>query len=505
MRIRNDFLPSGQPAYDLDPTGASAPFMWYGGKTLDGTISPWKDMPVGSIYIYQYPGIGSVWYMRQAVADATASWGIVLHTNIGLSQYGTQVGAQSQAQDFGATYGIKTNLIAESGAGAGVTADGVKMKDGGIVGADGAVLEMDTINEATTDAGVTVEGVKMEDGGVILADAAVLEADTINEATADAGVTIELVAIENGSIITPDGASIEVDTINEATAAHGVIVEGVTLKDGAATTAASLALVAGAAEGNVALIKETPTYVGDGIVATISLAVGGTGYATADTLAIVQAGGAGATATIDTVDAEVTGVITGITLGVGGTGYAVEAALATTVVLAATGKVTTISIGNGGTGYSVNDVLTVVQAGGSTCTVTVSSVAAGVVDGITLTTRGSGYGVENNLATTVAPDNGTGCLIDIDSIDASGATIDIDTLTARTIAIHNYIAANNPTVSNGAAVTAAALVDYDAAIGTHPGLQTGSTKTTPTGVDAWIPINANGTLVYIPCYSSKTA
>jgi len=134
--------------------------MWYGGKTLDGTISPWKDMPVGSIYIYQYPGIGSVWYMRQVVADATASWGIVLHTNIGLSVYGTQVGAQSQAQAF--TNGViaptvlggtdtKQTLIFQTTSGVGATGARHIFK----VGNNGATEAMTILNSGNVGIGTT--------------------------------------------------------------------------------------------------------------------------------------------------------------------------------------------------------------------------------------------------------------------------------------------------------------------------------------------------------------
>lgn len=75
--------------------------------------------------------------------------------------------------------------------------------------------------------------------------------------------------------------------------------------------------------------------------------------------------------------------------------------------------IATVTLNNGGSGYSVDDVLTVVQSGGSGGTITITSVAAGVVDGISLTTGGVGYVVENALSTTVAPPGGTGCKINI--------------------------------------------------------------------------------------------
>lgn len=76
--------------------------------------------------------------------------------------------------DFGST-GIQADIVAESTTAAGVTVDGVLLKDGGVVLADAAVLEVDTINEATSAAGVTVDGVLLKDGGATLPDDGVLQ------------------------------------------------------------------------------------------------------------------------------------------------------------------------------------------------------------------------------------------------------------------------------------------------------------------------------------------
>jgi hypothetical protein len=92
-------------------------------------------------------------------------------------------------------------------------------------------LLADVIDESTGAAGVTVDGVLIKDGGVILADAAVLEVDTVNEATAAAGVTVDGVLLKDGGAVFADGAAIDIDTINEATAAAGVIIDGLLIKD----------------------------------------------------------------------------------------------------------------------------------------------------------------------------------------------------------------------------------------------------------------------------------
>lgn len=67
----------------------------------------------------------------------------------------------------------------------------------------------------------------------------------------------------------------------------------------------------------------------------------------------------------------------------------------------------------------------------------------------------------------------------------------------------NYIDLNNP--AGAATVTNACALRFDAAAGTHKAVDAATTKTTPSGVDAWVKINLNGTLAYMPAYLSKTA
>lgn len=157
------------------------------------------------------------------------------------------------------------------------------------------------------------------------------------------------------------------------------------------------------------------------------------------------------------------------------------------------GIVTTVTINAAGTGYTAADVITVVSlSGGTGCTVTVDTVGgSGEITAITLLAGGTGYAVADGLATT----GGTG----------TGGKINVTVLTARTVTRHNYIDVNNLALTKGAAVTGAALLRFDAAVGTHSALLSGTTKTTPTGVDAWIPINVNGTIMYMPIYASTTA
>lgn len=78
------------------------------------------------------------------------------------------IGKQQSAGAGGDEFddGIATDTIAEFTAAAGVTVDGVLLKDGGVVLADGAAIDADTINEATAAAGVTIDGLLVKDSGL---------------------------------------------------------------------------------------------------------------------------------------------------------------------------------------------------------------------------------------------------------------------------------------------------------------------------------------------------
>ena len=76
---------------------------------------------------------------------------------------------------------------------------------------------------------------------------------------------------------------------------------------------------------------------------------------------------------------------------------------------------------------------------------------------------------------------------------------------AYTVTRHNYIRMDNPTLVASAVVTDAAVIVFDAAAGTHKAVDAGTTKTTPGTVNAWMKINVNGVIYYIPAYTSKTS
>lgn len=82
-----------------------------------------------------------------------------------------------------------------------------------------------------------------------------------------------------------------------------------------------------------------------------------------------------------------------------------------------------------------------------------------------------------------------------------------DAATAQTVTRHNYIDVQNPALTGAgpAALTDACVFRFDAAAGTHKAVDSGTTKTTPGTVDAWVKVNINGTVYYQPCYTSKTS
>ena len=117
--------------------------------------------------------------------------------------------------------------------------------------------EIDVISESTPGAGVTVDGVLLKDGGAVLADAAVLEVDTINEATTAAGVTADGVLLKDGftnarlqtQALTASGA-ITVGRRGIVTLAHATVIIAATLA--APTFGDELFIVNTSASGTVA-------------------------------------------------------------------------------------------------------------------------------------------------------------------------------------------------------------------------------------------------------------
>lgn len=74
----------------------------------------------------------------------------------------------------------------------------------------------------------------------------------------------------------------------------------------------------------------------------------------------------------------------------------------------------------------------------------------------------------------------------------------------QTISRHNYIEMQNVSTSGTAALTDGCHTRFDAAVGTHCCLDSGTTKEDTQTVNAWLKYNVNGTIYYCPLYTSKT-
>lgn len=123
-----------------------------------------------------------------------------------------------------------------------------------------AEVSTDIVSEKTAAAGVTVDGVLLKDSAV--------STDTINEKTAAAGVTVDGVLLKD--------AAVNTDTINEKTAAAGVTIDSVLLKDGGATLTAPIILGAGTVSApSVTTTGDTNTGIFFPAADTIAFAEGG--------------------------------------------------------------------------------------------------------------------------------------------------------------------------------------------------------------------------------------
>jgi hypothetical protein len=77
----------------------------------------------------------------------------------------------------------------------------------------------------------------------------------------------------------------------------------------------------------------------------------------------------------------------------------------------------------------------------------------------------------------------------------------------RTLYRHNYLKLDSTNIVSmvNAILGNACVFEFDAAIGTHPATDAGSTKASPGTVSGWMKMNVNGTIYYSPLYTSKTS
>lgn len=74
----------------------------------------------------------------------------------------------------------------------------------------------------------------------------------------------------------------------------------------------------------------------------------------------------------------------------------------------------------------------------------------------------------------------------------------------QTVTRYNYLNLSQPTLTN-VTITDGCAMRFNAAIGTHVCIDNGTTKSSPGTVTAWMKVNINSTVYYIPVYSSKTS
>lgn len=133
--------------------------------------------------------------------------------------------------------------------------------------------------------------------------------------------------------------------------------------------------------------------------------------------------------------------------------------------------------------------------------------ASGTVNAWTANNSDLILGTNTTARLTIAKT--TGALTQAYSQTLAGATTDVSLAThtpviagAFTADRLNYHVLSQPT--GAATITDAAVFRFDAAIGTHKAVDSGTTKTSPGTVTAWVKVNINGTIHYMPAYSSKT-
>jgi hypothetical protein len=136
----------------------------------------------------------------------------------------------------------------------------------------------------------------------------------------------------------------------------------------------------------------TATLATTGVILTVTMTSGGTGYSVSDVLTVAGGTGNGATITVATVN---TGVIATVTVSNGGTGYTVGDSLtvtgngddnATFTVASISAAVASYTVTNSGSGYTGAPAVTV--SGNATATAVVSN---GIVTNVNVNAAGSGY------------------------------------------------------------------------------------------------------------------
>ena len=92
----------------------------------------------------------------------------------------------------------------------------------------------------------------------------------------------------------------------------------------------------------------------------------------------------------------------------------------------------------------------------------------------------------------------------INDSNSGGISFDPVISGGHTVTRYNYLKFENPSLVLSAALTDACIMQFDANAGTHKAVDSGSAHPDIDTTDAWIKININGTVHYIPAYTDKS-
>ena len=328
------------------------------------------------------------------------------------------------------------------------------------------------------------------------------ETITITNANAGGASTIDTLVggtgYANGSAIATTGGNGSGLTL-DLTTSNGVVT-------GAVINAAGTGY---ATDDTITIVNANAT----GVRTLGSIATAGTGYAAGSGIATTtSASGTSFTADI-TVDGN--GAVTGVTINNDGTGF-VDNEVITITNANATGVKTLGTISAGGTGYGSGTALsTTTNGGGSGLTVDVT-VTNGVVDGVSINNDGSGYGASDVITianangsgvaslggitggtgystgtgiATTTNGSGSGLTVNITSVSGSGA---ITGLTINNDGL-NYAASNTITVANANSSGVNTLGSISAAAsGYSAGTVNTTTNGSGSGLTVAVSVNADG-------------
>jgi hypothetical protein len=128
------------------------------------------------------------------------------------------------AQTFGD--GVLTDTVGEETAAAGVTIDGVLVKDGGVTLAAATALLTDTISEVTAANGVVIDSTTLKDGGIIFGTGGVFDADSGTVTLSSHAGTVSKMAgvITTESLTTAAGASQALTITNTLCATTSIVL-----------------------------------------------------------------------------------------------------------------------------------------------------------------------------------------------------------------------------------------------------------------------------------------